>query len=142
MQAEWTLREHHWIATALAFLAIFGLCLLPAPANAQIGASGLIVVDGDTIKSPSGVSYRIMGMDTPETFRARSECERRMGLNSKAQLERLLSSGAVTIEERGLDKYRRTLAIVRVDGRDVSQLMVASGHARAYDGKSKRKEWC
>ncbi len=141
---DWTFREHHFWSCVIVALAIAWLIWLPAPeAKAQIQGPGqYIVVDGDTIKSPAGVSYRIIGMDTPETFQARSECERRLGLNAKAQLEKLLASGRVTVEERGLDKYRRTLAVVRVNGQDVSELMIAQGYARKYDGKSKRQAWC
>lgn len=140
--AEWTLREHHIWSMIIASVLIALLILLPAPqAHDQVGASAITVVDGDTIKTPLYGTVRIMGLDTPETFRARSECEYQRGMAAKAELERLLSSGAVTLEEKGQDKYRRTLAIVRVDGRDVAQLMVASGHARPYKG-GKRESWC
>ena len=61
-------------------IAIAVVIWLPAPAKGQpVGVSGAIVVDGDTIKSPAGVTYRITGLDAPETFRARCDGETAMG---------------------------------------------------------------
>ena len=53
----------------------------------------------------------------------------------------MIPSGSLTIERRGLDKYRRTLAHVYVAGSPVADVMIGEGFARAYDG-GKRLPWC
>ncbi|MBC8048522.1 MAG: thermonuclease family protein [Chitinophagales bacterium] len=101
-----------------------------------------IVVDGDTMKAPYGVTYRVLGYDTPETHFAKCDAERRLGNVATRRFEQLLKSGEVKVEETGrIDKYGRTLATVYVNGRDVSEIMIGEGLARAYDG-GKRESWC
>jgi endonuclease YncB( thermonuclease family) len=54
----------------------------------------------------------------------------------------LLASGEVRVVESGrTDKFRRTLAHVEVDGRDVGEILIGEGLPRAYDGR-KREGWC
>ncbi len=104
--------------------------------------AALIVVDGDTIKAPYGVTYRLLGFDTPETRFARCDAERALGLAAKDRLEELLSIGEVKVLESGrLDKYGRTLANVTIDGRDVGDILIDEGLARPYDG-GHRGSWC
>lgn len=101
-----------------------------------------IVVDGDTMKAPYGVTYRVLGYDTPETHFAKCDAERRLGRVATRRFEQLLASGEVKVVESGrIDKYRRMLATVYVNGRDVSETMIAEGLARPYDG-GKRESWC
>ncbi len=98
------------------------------------------VIDGDTI-TVRGQTIRIMGLDAPE-IRGRCPAEIRLARVAKARMERLLAGGA-WIERRGTDRYRRTLAVVRdARGRDVAQVMIAEGLARAYDGRGRRARWC
>lgn len=98
------------------------------------------VIDGDTIRA-DGVTYRIIGIDTPETSRAKCESERQRGYEAKAYMIELLSNG-YTIEARGLDKYRRRLATLWIGQVNVSDIMIARGHARAYSGRTGREGWC
>ena len=80
-----------------------------------------IVVDGDTIRAPYGVTYRLLGFDTPETFRAKCEAELQLGLAAKTRLEALMASGEVKVLESGkLDRYRRTLAHHTVNGKTLA----------------------
>ena len=61
---------------------------------------------------------------------------------AKERLEELLASGEVRVIENGrTDKYRRTLAHVEVDGRDVGEILIGEGLARPYSGE-RRKSWC
>lgn len=104
--------------------------------------AALIVVDGDTIKSPYGLTYRILGYDTPETFRAKCDAERELGFAAKARLEELLAGGQVRVLESGkMDRYGRSLARVTIDGEDLAVVMVREGLARPYKGE-KRQSWC
>ncbi len=101
-----------------------------------------IVVDGDTLKAPYGVTYRVLGYDTPETRFAKCDAERRLGKVATRRFDELLRTGEVKVEETGrIDKYGRSLARVYVNGRDVSETMIAEGLARPYDG-GKRESWC
>ena len=101
-----------------------------------------IVVDGDTIKAPYGVTYRLLGFDTPETRFAKCDAERALGLAAKERLEELLETSEVKVIESGKrDKYGRTLAHVTADGRDVGEILIGEGLARAYHGE-RRKSWC
>lgn len=107
-------------------------------------ASQWIAVDGDTIKSPAGVNYRLVGFDAPETFQAKSQRELDKGRLAKRRLQELMDSGEVTLEpvtDRGKDKYGRELARAYIGGENVADIMINEGHARAYDGKSKRQPW-
>jgi micrococcal nuclease len=101
-----------------------------------------IVVDGDTIKAPYGVTYRLLGFDTPETHFAKCDAERELGLVAKQRLEELLATSEVRVLESGkIDRYGRTLAKVTADGRDVGAILIGEGLARPYFGK-KRQSWC
>ncbi|MDX2265469.1 MAG: thermonuclease family protein [Hyphomicrobiales bacterium] len=114
----------HFLRTALALIAAF------------------VVLDGDTIRAPYGVTYRLTGFDTPETFRAQCEGERILGLAAKVRMEQLVASANVRVEEAGrLDKYGRTLARLWINGEDAATIMIREGYARAYHG-GKRKGWC
>lgn len=101
-----------------------------------------VVVDGDTIKAPYGVTYRLTGFDTPELHFAKCDYEHALGLAAKYRLEVLLLKGEVRVIESGkLDKYGRTLAAVEVDGNDVGKILIKEGLARPYEG-GRRKSWC
>jgi micrococcal nuclease len=101
-----------------------------------------IVVDGDTIKAPYGVTYRLLGYDTPETRFAKCDAELELGLAAKHRLEELLARGEVRVLESGKeDRYGRSLAAVTVNGRDVGDILIDEGLARPYQG-GKRASWC
>ena len=111
------------------------------PSNQGTGAYE--VIDGDTIRAPYGVKYRLMGFDAPETFQAKCDAELALGTRAAERLKELLASGEVRIVESGkIDRYVRTLAHLTVNGRDVGSMLIDEGLARAYDGRTKRESWC
>jgi endonuclease YncB( thermonuclease family) len=117
------------------------LLLIASPLSPQ-GPGGYRVIDGDTIEAPFGVKYRLLGFDTPEIFHSKCDAELELGMVAKERLEELLASGEVRVIESGrTDKYRRTLAHVEVDGRDVGEILIGEGLARPYKGE-RRKSWC
>jgi micrococcal nuclease len=133
------------IAVLVILIAIAILALAPQPNSAQPkqGPSLYVVVDGDTIRSPAGVSYRLMGYDTPETFQAKCPAELEAGLKAKERLKELIASGETKLIESGkIDRYGRSLARLEVNGRDVAVILVSEGLARPYNGKGKREGWC
>jgi micrococcal nuclease len=136
-----TIREI--IITAL-LVCIAALALLPGPqAKAAQGPTLYKVIDGDTIRSPAGVTHRLMGYDAPETYQARCDKELELGLKAKARLEELIASGETTLEESGrLDRYGRSLSTLSVKGVDVADILILEGLARPYHGRGKREGWC
>jgi len=98
-------------------------------------------VDGDTIKSPAGVSYRLMGFDTPEIAQAKHAGERAMGIEAQRKLQAIIDSGDVRLELAGRkDKYGRELGTLFAGDRPVSEIMIGEGLARPNNGE-RRKPW-
>lgn len=109
--------------------------------SASAGAQSPIrVIDGDTI-AVRGTTIRIIGLDAPE-MHGRCPLETQMARAARDRLAVLLQDGA-TIWRRGRDRYGRALAVVHdAAGRDVAQLLVSEGLARAYNGRGPRRGWC
>lgn len=109
-----------------------------------ITVAALRAVDGDTLDDPAtGTRYRLTNIDCPETEdRAGCYRERVKGEQAKAEAQKILAA-AKHIEVRSTrrkDVYGRTVAHVRIDGRDFGELMIERGLARRWTGK--REPWC
>ena len=99
------------------------------------------VVDGDTIWF-EGEKIRIMGYDTPEptTNICGGQIERDLADKASNRLLELLNENHFTIARDGEDRYGRTLAVIRVSGTDVGEILIAEGLARSWpDGA---EFWC
>ncbi len=120
-----------------------GLAYIPTTDRAICAVTR--VVDGDTITVHCGTSagnVRLMGFDTPETFRPGCAAERRLGETAKAALKRALEQAdVIRVEAQGRDKYNRTLSRMWLDGEPLASIMVSQGLAVRYDG-GKRINWC
>lgn len=117
-------------ARLIASLAL-AFSLGAALAQDRPAPSAFIVVDGDTIRSPAGVRYRLIGFDTAEIFYAQRDSEYALGLRAKGRLEDLIAGGNARLVESGkLDRYGRTLAVLTINGRDVAETLVQEGLAR------------
>lgn len=118
-------------------------CLLirsALPAEAYL-RDGYVAIDGDTI-AHGDEHIRILGLDTPESYAPHCDAERQLGYRAAGLLQHLLNANPVTVERSGkLDRYRRTLAVVRVGKRNVADVIIAQGLARPYNG-GKRQPWC
>lgn len=117
-------------------------------ALAAVAACVAHVSDGDTIRLCDGERVRLIGIDAPELrhsercsakSRARLKnsrnpawCDFHRGERSRAALSRLIAIGTVRIERRGVDVYKRTLARVTVNGRDVGEWLIGEGLARPW----------
>lgn len=119
-----------------------GLAGTARPAAQVVAVASLRVIDGDTINR-EGQRYRLVGFDTPETFRAQCAYEKALGDTATARLNDLITSGqAVDLAVLpGRDKYGRGLARLYVGGRDVGEILITEGLARAYSG-GRRESWC
>ncbi len=94
------------------------------------------VVDGDTIKVSTGVTVRLIGIDTPETVDPRTPLQC-FGREALLHAHQLLDSTSVSLEydasQGRLDRYGRTLAYVWMsDGRMFNESMIADGFAHEY----------
>lgn len=59
---------------------------------------------------------------------------------SKQYLLKLIFGKMVELETHGKDKYRRAIAIIYLNGKDINAKMVKSGHAKAFLKYSKKYE--
>lgn len=131
------LRELKLLATAALASWLCG----PLSAE-QIAARHVYAIDGDTIDI-GGQRFRLVGFDTPETYRASCDYERALGDLATSRLrEIILSAGVVDVVVLpGLDRYGRGLARLEIRSRDVGKILIAEGLARPYSG-GRRAGWC
>jgi endonuclease YncB( thermonuclease family) len=97
------------------------------------------VIDGDTIDL-SGQRIRLFGIDAPEKGQV---CDqqgqvRDCGAWSARVLRDLIGTDPVQCRARDTDRYGRTVATCTVAGRDLGEMMVGQGAARAYTRYSAR----
>ena len=115
---------------------------MPVRSQENRSPSAFIAIDGDTIKSPAGVKYRLLGLDAPETYLAKCIEELDLGTAAKRRLQELIDTGKARLVESGrIDKYGRTLATLHIAGADVAGILIKEGLARPYAG-GKREGWC
>lgn len=100
------------------------------------------IVDGDTLWL-DGVNLRMEGYDTPEPYTAicGGASEVALAKRASARFLELLNEKPFTIVTGGLDNTgERTLATIRIDGRDVGDILIDEGLARRWpDG---HEWWC
>jgi endonuclease YncB( thermonuclease family) len=99
------------------------------------------VVDGDTIWL-DGQNLRLQSYDTPEPYTdiCGGQAEVALAKRASARLLDLLNANSFTVDTAGEDRYGRTLATIRIRGRDVGDILIDEGLARRWpDG---REFWC
>lgn len=155
----WKRRKVHTAFALAGFCFLASLAIFPdegifsTTASASLPsintASSIYVIDGDTVRV-NQESVRLVGFNTPETRGAECEAERALGYRAKERLRQLIDQ-ASTIRldyettRAGVpsrDQYRRLLAALVLDGRDVGEVLIAEGLARAYSGSTARGSWC
>lgn len=110
--------------------------------SAPASAGTVRVIDGDTIQT-GGVTYRLIGYDTPEIMFARCPSELARGLEAKDLLAAWLEAEPWKLEPTGkIDRWRRELAKLYISGEDVAYLMIRKGLGVAYHGRGRRRDWC
>jgi micrococcal nuclease len=139
-------------------ICVLLLLLLPAPAGAAYPDAstpyGPAIIhgcyDGDTctISIPSLPSLfgdrlpiRLAGIDTPEKG---SRCDRERALAVQARnflRARLRAAREIEIDLIARDKYFRVLTLIRADGVDLADALLAAGLAHPYGGGPKLA-WC
>lgn len=117
--------------------------LLAGPVKAErVQPSAIYVVDGDTIRF-AGDSWRLVGLDTPETYRPQCDFELALGQAATARLRELVMSGRGVdlVALPGRDRFNRGLARLFIGGENIADILTSEGLARRYDG-GRRQSWC
>ncbi len=111
-----------WFAALLLTLAL--------AANAETITGRVVgVADGDTItvlRDHEQIKVRLNEIDAPEKAQA-------FGNKSKQSLSELCFDKTATLDDKGKDRYGRTLARVTCDGIDANTEQVRRGMAWVYD---------
>jgi micrococcal nuclease len=107
------------------------------------GRSGTnCVIDGDTFIL-GDETIRLGLIDAPELGNPACEAERELAQRAEQRLHALLNGGAVSLEtvgSRDRDRFGRLLRDAVVNGRSVSDALVAEGLARPWQGR--KEVWC
>ncbi len=100
------------------------------------------VIDGDTFRIAGGERVRILNIDAPELGnRASCAAEALLAQEARRYLTRRIQRARrVDLTRAGHDRFRRTLARVRIDGSDVGEDLVRNQLAQPWRGH--RAEWC
>lgn len=97
------------------------------------------VVDGDTVWV-GGEKIRLEGFNTPE-LRGACERESRLARAATSRLASLLNGGEFALVRSGQkDRYNRTLATIKIDGKDVGDILIAERLAHRWQGY--KEDWC
>lgn len=115
---------------------LFLLLAVGLSAPTSIAAEPLIgtarATDGDTL-CVAGVKVRLEGMDAPELRRGQ-RCRRdgqryNCGKDAKAALRHIVEGQRIECEPTYGDRYKRFVAVCRIDGKDIGDDMVRQGWA-------------
>lgn len=121
------------VALWMALVVALALALVSAAAAAPRELTGIVarVVDGDTLvfrPATAGepeIAVRLRGIDAPESCQV-------WGTQARQALRQWAEGREAILQVHGQDDYRRTLAVLRVDGDDLNRRLVLEGHAWAY----------
>ena len=113
-------------------LCFFPILLLPKTALGQTSEKVVITscYDGDTCTSSTGEKIRLACIDTPELRGKRADPVQ--AKEARDYLRELVVGSKVTIRRITTDRYGRTVAELFLNGSNVQQQLVASGHASIY----------
>lgn len=110
------------------FIVAAGLALVALNAFAEFTGKVVAIADGDTLTvllDKRQVKVRLLEIDAPEKAQA-------FGDRSRQSLSYLCFGKAVKVDDKGKDRYGRTLAQVTCDGIDANAEQVRQGMAWVY----------
>jgi endonuclease YncB( thermonuclease family) len=112
-------------------IVLFMAFSLPSPGFAWSGKV-VSISDGDTIRvlhNGKEKEIRLYGIDTPEIGQA-------FGQKAKDLTSALVAGRKIEVQQKDIDSYGRTVALVFVDGNNLNELIVKNGSAWVY------KQYC
>lgn len=119
--------------------------------DGPVAAELVSVIDGDTVlvnarpwpQQTISVMVRLRGIDTPE-LKSRCPLERERARTARELLEQRLAAGDLALSDIDADKYfgRVVARLSFGETSDASDLLLAAGLARPYDGGRKEKTSC
>jgi micrococcal nuclease len=119
------------------------------PFTYRLDIDSISVYDGDTIKCDIDLGFSIilrkqsvrsLGINCPE-IRTKDEREKALAYEARDQLRHILEDAEViALQSHGKGKFGRILGTLFADGKNVHDMMIDLGLARAYDG-GKRSSW-
>jgi micrococcal nuclease len=120
------------------FIAIIlQLLLLTGTACAGRTIEGMVraVYDGDTVllttRGESRLKVRLYGIDAPETNKPDTPSQPHGEISRRTLMFKIMGR-RVTAEIVDIDQYKRAVAVISYQGRDINREMVAEGMAWAY----------
>jgi endonuclease YncB( thermonuclease family) len=139
---------------ALIFLTLSVIDALAGEA-ARLPVSEVHVINGDTIQV-AGHLYRLVGFDTPETWRAQCSGEALLGKAATDRLRQLVASAGCDAravayscapdkpEETSGCNYGRRCGTLHVDGEDVGAMRehLAKAYPYRWDHPPRKPAWC
>ena len=126
----------------LWLVVVFGATIATDACAERIDPASFLVIDGDTIEL-HGQTVRLVGFDTPETWKPGCDFERILGQQATDRLVELVDSGrgVDVMMLPGRDRYNRGLGRLFIGNVDVSEILTTEGLARPYEG-GRREGWC
>jgi endonuclease YncB( thermonuclease family) len=125
--------------------------------TAALQPNRIEVVDGDTVRL-DGQSYRLVGLDTPESgARAKCAAEREKATAAVRRLREIVAGGGIRLDRvacncpantEGTEQcnYGRLCGVLTSSGRDVGQTLIGEGLARSYNCGAwycpPKQPWC
>jgi micrococcal nuclease len=96
------------------------------------------VADGDTITviraNQTKLRIRMVGIDAPETPKGTKFPGQPYGKEAEAYLKQLVEGKRVKVEIYAVDRYKRLLSVIFLDGKDINRAMLEAGLAEVYRG--------
>ena len=125
---------------SLFFVGVSAAVLLMAPpASAMPRVTIRDCYDGDTCRTTTGEKIRLACIDTPELQGKNAKPAPAMA--AKYHLNGMLMNQEVGIRRITTDRYGRTVAELYLNGANVQQQLVASGHAVVIAKYAKECPW-
>lgn len=129
----------------MRFALILAVALAASGAAAEpIDAGRIRVIDGDTIRIDGArPDHRLVGFNTPETRRAKSEIERELGGKATSRLRAIVRAGRLDYAEvpcscrpgtAGTPRcnFGRKCGVLKAAGEDVGDVLIREGLAVAF----------
>lgn len=117
-------------------LAVFATVMWCGIAHAEWQGKIIGIKDGDTVvllRDHRELLLRLYGIDCPEKTQA-------FGARARQAVSELVFGKQVSVDSVDTDRYGRTVALVSIDDRSVSEALVATGYAWVYGQYCHRPE--